>query len=180
MRRPGYSWKSLGQRVSDPDQPVINVSWNDAVALCAWLTKHDSLGKYRLPTEAEWEFACRAGSTTRYYFGDDPEQLGEHAWVKASSKGRYRGVGHKSANPFGLFDLYGNRQEWCQDNFAADYYSRCPLENPCWEDGSATRVIRGGAHTDESWFCISAHRWGQAADNVGAAGIRVACEPAVK
>lgn len=180
VRRPGYSWKSMGQRVSQSDQPVINVSWNDAVAFCAWLTKHDSLGHYRLPTEAEWEFACRAGSTTRYYFGDDPEQLGKHAWVKASSDGRYRRVGRKSANPFGLFDLYGNRQEWCQDNFAADYYSRCPLEDPCFENGSPDRVIRGGAHTDESWFCTSARRWGQAADNVGAAGIRVACEPVVK
>lgn len=180
VRRPGYSWKSMGQRVSDPDQPVINVSWNDAVAFCAWLTEHDPLGKYRLPTEAEWEFACRAGSTTRYYFGDDAEQLGEHAWVKASSDGRYRRVGRKLANPFGIFDLYGNRQEWCQDNFAADYYSHCPLEDPCLENGSAIRVIRGGAHTDESWFCTSARRWGQAADNVGAAGIRVACEPVVE
>jgi eukaryotic-like serine/threonine-protein kinase len=178
VRRPGYSWKSMGQRVSDPDQPVINVSWNDATALCAWLTKHDPLGKYRLPTEAEWEFACRAGSTTRYYFGDDPDELSEHAWVKSSSKGRYRRVAQKSANPFGLYDLYGNRQEWCLDNFAVDYYGRSPLENPYLENGGSMRAIRGGAHTDENWFCTSARRWGQAADNVGAAGIRVACEPA--
>jgi formylglycine-generating enzyme required for sulfatase activity len=175
VKRPGYSWKNMGQRVSEDRHPVINVTWNDAAAMCAWLTSEDDLGVYRLPTEAEWEFACRAGSTTMFSFGDDAADLREHGWFTVNSEGRFRPAGLKQANPFGLYDMYGNRQEWCQDAYAADFYASSPLRDPVCETGGE-RVMRGGAHTDLASICASARRWNQAADDPGAAGIRVACE----
>lgn len=176
LKRAGYSWKNTGQRVSEDDFPAVNVTWNDTVALCEWLTGHDDLGVYRLPTEAEWEFACRSGSTTPYYFGDDPTQMDEHAWFAGNFGEWIHSVGVRQPNPFGLFDLYGNRQEWCRDTFEPDFYVRSPERDPvCLGEGSL-KSMRGGAHTDEAWFCTSARRWGQEADNIGAAGIRVVCE----
>ena len=86
LRRAGYSWKNTGQWLSKDDHPVMNVSWNDAVAFAQWLGEIDDLGQYRLPTEAEWEFACRAGTETTYYFGDDPASFHEHAWYKENFK----------------------------------------------------------------------------------------------
>jgi serine/threonine-protein kinase len=176
LKRAGYSWKNLGQRVCEDDCPVINVTWNDAIALCEWLTSSDGRGVYRLPTEAEWEYACRAGSTTTYSFGDDPAQLADHAWFSDTSEGRFQKVGQKLANPFGIHDMYGNRQEWCLDNYAIDFYDSSPTVNPvCQTDGNE-RVMRGGAHTDTASFCTSARRWNQDASNPGAAGIRVVLE----
>ena len=177
LKRAGYSWKNMGQRVCEDDHCVINVTWNDAVALCAWLNANDDdYGAYRLPTEAEWEFACRAGSTTNYSFGNDAAELVEHGWFADNSQGRFRAVGLKRPNPFGIYDMYGNRQEWCLDNYAANFYGASPLENPVCETGASQRVMRGGAHTDLASFCTSSQRWSQQADNPGAAGIRIACE----
>ncbi len=177
LLRKGYSWKSAGQWRIEDSHPVSNVTWNDGVALCQWLSKHDELGTYRLPTEAEWEFACRAGTTTNYFFGDDPSEFAEYAWYKENFEVAYQLVGLKRPNPFGLFDIYGNRQEWCQDVFDADFYSRSPLSDPICRSGSEERVLRGGTHTDMASFCTSSRRWSQAVDFPGAAGIRVVCVP---
>ncbi|MEX2170267.1 MAG: SUMF1/EgtB/PvdO family nonheme iron enzyme [Pirellulales bacterium] len=176
LKRAGYSWKNTGQRVSDDRHPVMNVTWNDAVALCTWLTSHDRRGEYRMPTEAEWEYACRAGSTTDYSFGNEAGELVDHAWFAGNSEGRFQPVGLKSANPFGLHDMYGNRQEWCQDNYAVDFYELSPVRDPVCENGSSDRVMRGGTHTDLASFCTSTRRWNQDASNPGAAGIRVVLE----
>jgi formylglycine-generating enzyme required for sulfatase activity len=176
LKRSGYSWKNTGQRVSEDDFPVVNVSWNDAVALCDWLTENDGLGFYRLPTEAEWEFACRGGTATPYYFGDDPAQIGDHAWYAENFDTWVHVVAAKQPNPFGLFDLYGNRQEWCRDTFDANFYTRSPESDPVCLAEDSLKSMRGGAHTDEARFCTSARRWGQSADNIGAAGIRIVCE----
>lgn len=177
LLRKGYSWKSAGQWIIRDQHPVSNVTWDDAVALCKWLSEHDDLGQYRLPTEAEWEFACRAGTTTNYYFGDDATKFSEHAWYKENFEVAYQPVGLKKPNPFGLYDLYGNRQEWCQDVFAADFYSRSPLSDPVCRAGGQERALRGGTHTDMASFCTSSRRWSQARDFPGAAGIRVVCVP---
>lgn len=176
VKRPGYSWKNLGQRVCVDDYPVMNVTWNDANAYCRWLSTLGDRRTFRLPTEAEWEYAARAGASRNYHFGDDPALLGEYAWYGDNSAGLYRAVGLKRPNPFGIYDLFGNRQEWCLDHFAADYYAQSPTADPVCTVGGADRAMRGGAHTDLARFCSAVTRWGQEADNPGAAGIRVASE----
>ena len=95
---------------------AASVSWNDATAFCQRLT--DQKGEsYRLPTEAEWEYACRAGTTTSWSFGDDEEQLGQYAWFRGNASGEQyvHKVGLKKPNPWGLYDMHGNAWEWCSD-----------------------------------------------------------------
>jgi formylglycine-generating enzyme required for sulfatase activity len=179
VRRAGYSWRNLGQRLVEDDYPVINVTWNDGVAFCKWLNTIETRGRYRLPTEAEWEYACRAGSDSHYSFGNDSPDLGNHAWFKDNSEGRYRPGGLKQPNAFGLYDMHGNRQEWCLDVFDPDYYKSSPLENPLCEGGGAKRVLRGGVHTDAAAFCTASQRWSQEPNDPGAAGLRVVCELAL-
>ena len=111
------------------EHPVVNVSWNDALAFCRWLSKKE--GKIcRLPTEAEWEYACRAGSTTRYCFGDDASDLGEYAWYGANSDRKTHPVGTKKPNAWGLYDMHGNAWEWCADGYDAEYYEKSPTDDP--------------------------------------------------
>jgi formylglycine-generating enzyme required for sulfatase activity len=143
------TWKNPGFEQSD-EHPVVNVTWNDAVAFCEWLSKKEGR-TYRLPTEAEWEYACRAGTLTRYYFGNDPDRLGAYAWYHVNSGGKPHPVRQKYSNAWGLFDMHGNVWEWCRDEFAADYYRRSPPVDPHGPDGeSALRVWRGG-----SWLSLA-------------------------
>ena len=100
------------------NDPVINVSWNDATAFCQWLSQKEGIN-YRLATEAEWEFACRAGSQARYGPGDDPNELRQYGWFLGNGY-RTHPVGQKQPNAFGLYDLHGNVFEWCSD-IAAPY-----------------------------------------------------------
>jgi len=104
----------------DPQRPVGYVSWTGAAEFCRKLSEKEGV-TYRLPTEAEWEYACRAGTTTRYCFGDDEASLGEYAWY--GSVGRYP-VGEKTPNAWGLCDMHGNVWEWCADWYDADYYAK--------------------------------------------------------
>ena len=105
--------------------PVVNLTWDDAVAFCRLLAEKEG-STYRLPTEAEWEYACRAGSTTRWFFGDDEADLRQYAWC-SSIEGHYRKpVGQLAANGFGLYDMYGNVWEMCLDFYSPDYYGDVP------------------------------------------------------
>ncbi|MCU0727854.1 MAG: formylglycine-generating enzyme family protein, partial [Planctomycetes bacterium] len=104
----------------DDDSPVVDVSFEEAKAYCAWLSRRSGL-RARLPSEAEWENACRAGSRTEYCFGDDEAKLGEYAWFDANSGGRAHAAGTKRPNAWGLYDLHGNVWEWCEDRWHDDY-----------------------------------------------------------
>jgi formylglycine-generating enzyme required for sulfatase activity len=113
--------------------PATYVSWDDAVAFCKKLSSNE--GKtYRLPTEAEWEYACRAGTETRWSFGDDEKALGDYAWHNNFSSGVFdsdaKGAGLKKPNPFGLFDMHGSLYEWCHDYYADGYYKQSPEKDP--------------------------------------------------
>ncbi|CAK8712312.1 MAG: Sulfatase-modifying factor enzyme 1 [Candidatus Electronema aureum] len=102
-------------------RPVINVSWQDANEYCQWLSKETG-HTYRLPTEAEWEYACRAGSSSVYCFGDEEEQLDDYAWDARKSDGQIHTVGKKKCNGWGLHDMHGNVWEWCIDWYQGYYY----------------------------------------------------------
>ena len=168
------------------DLPVVGVSWNDAIAFCDKLSAREKgqLGgaRYRLPTEAEWEYACRGGSTTRYSFGDDAARLGEFAWYKGNSDGKTHPVGQKRPNAFGLFDMLGNVLEWCSDGYQGDFYARSPVENPvCPFEGAASRVLRGGSWYDFPRDARSASRGrrapGDRNDDLGFRAARVQSGP---
>ena len=105
------------------DRPAINVSWQDAMDYCAWLGLQTG-EHYRLATEAEWEYACRSGSTTRYCYGDDESRLGEYAWYSNNANRQTHPVGQKNPNAWQLYDLHGNVREWCADWYAEDYYAQ--------------------------------------------------------
>ena len=125
VRMPEHTWRSPGFEQTD-DHPVVNVSWKDAVEFCKWLSAKEGKS-YRLPTEAEWEYACRAGTTTDFSYGDDPERLKEFGNVHM---GATCPVGQFKANPFGLFDMHGNAEEWCHDWYQPEYYKSSPTRDP--------------------------------------------------
>jgi formylglycine-generating enzyme required for sulfatase activity len=153
---------------TDPTRPVESVSWEDAVAYCAALTERErEAGRiaanavYRLPTEAEWEYACRAWTSTRFSYGDDPgyTNLTHYAWYYDNSEGQTHPVGQKLPNPWGLHDMHGNVWEWCQDRF--DYYAGGIALDPQGPSVGSDRVVRGGSW--RGWFegagrCRSAYR----------------------
>ena len=127
------------------DVPVRRVRWTDAKAYCDWKTQREGV-KYRLPTEAEWEYACRAGSTTKYCFGDDASLFGEYAWYAENSEGVTHNVGTKKPNAWGLYDMHGNVWEWCLDRYAEDY-SITPSDGTAYGVASEKgRVLRGGSY----------------------------------
>jgi len=140
--------------------PVEGVSWRDAVEFCRKLSalpQEKAAGHfYRLPTEAEWEFACRADTTTAYSFGDDDDQLQEYGWYAENSDSSTHPVGEKKPNPWGLYDMHGNVLEWCQDWYG-DYPSSS-VTDPTGAASGSDRVFRGGSWMNFSDGCSSANR----------------------
>jgi formylglycine-generating enzyme required for sulfatase activity len=167
----GKNWRNPGYTISE-DTPVGQITWNDAVAFCEWLTQQESglresldaiggltaAARYRLPTEAEWEFACRAGTTTHYSFGDDRTQLEKYGWFKKNAGGKAQPVALKLPNSFGLFDMHGNSIEWCQDWHDSAWYAKSPVPNPTGPPFGSRHVIRGGDWVTQASIARSAIR----------------------
>jgi len=191
--RPKYTWRDTGWRQTDR-HPVVNVSWNDATAYCKWLSERE--GKtYRLPTEAEWEHACRAGTTTRYYFGDADADLKRHAnmadqalrakldpetFRKAGFAAWDDGhaftapVGSYEANRWGLYDMHGNVSQWCKDCYDEKFFRHSGKADPECTKGD-DRVLRNGAWDDVWRHCRAAYRnWSAPAYRNCNVGFRVA------
>jgi sulfatase modifying factor 1 len=167
-------WK--GQELSKyvkegPNYPVAYISWDAAVAYCKILSQ--AVGKtYRLPTEAEWEYACRAGTPTAWSFGDDEKALGDYAWYKENasdivSEQYAHQVGLKKPNAFGLYDMHGNVYEWCHDYYGGEYYKQSPEKDPTGPTSGSFPVLRGGAWLASTRDTRSARR-----DRGGAGGRR--------
>lgn len=135
-----------------------SASWDDAQEFIARLNEDEDGPDYRLPTEAEWEYFARAGTTTRHYFGDDSSQLGQHAWYgEGFGEGGHHPVAQKTQNPWGLYDIHGNVWEWVQDWYGADYYVESPAADPRGPDAGDERVVRGGSwhSTGDGWRSAS-------------------------
>jgi formylglycine-generating enzyme required for sulfatase activity len=144
VRKPELNWRNPGfRREQADDEPVVQVCWDDANAFCQWLTQREGI-LYRLPTEAEWEYACRAGSQSTWSFGDDPDALCDFAWHKYNAGSTTQPVGQKSPNAFGLYDMYGNVWEWCKDRYAAGYVTDDIIDPKGPSEGHG-HVLRGGS-----------------------------------
>jgi formylglycine-generating enzyme required for sulfatase activity len=136
--------------------PVENVSWNDAQTFIQRLNEQEDTGKYRLPTEAEWEYAARAGATSAYSFGNNPGQLIRCAWFKDNSDKQTHPVGELQPNAWGLYDMHGNVWEWVNDWYGI--YPASAVADPCGPSSGDSRVLRGGSWLNDAWYLRSASR----------------------
>ena len=193
QRNPKVNWRNVGFPQTER-HPVTNVSWNDAAIFCKWLSNKETK-TYRLPTEAEWEYACRAGTTTRFYCGDDPELLVkiantyDHSTAKAQpewNKFALAGddgfsftapVGSFAPNKFGLYDMHGNVWQWVSDWYGADYYAHSPVDDPQGPATGIRRVRRGGGWATWAFYCRSSFRnWNKPQSRYFNLGFRVVLE----
>jgi formylglycine-generating enzyme required for sulfatase activity len=161
----------------DPNRPVENVSWNDCQEFITRINDFDLSYTYSLPSEAEWEYACRAGTTTRYYWGNDPNstEIDQYAWYTDNSNSTTHPVGQKLPNAWGLYDMSGNVLEWCADWYH-ESYSGAPTDGSAWVSPSGSyRVIRGGSWNYSAGGCRAADRYGIGPDSgVDFLGFRLA------
>jgi formylglycine-generating enzyme required for sulfatase activity len=168
---------AMGQNPSrwkNPKAPVDQIRWTDAARYCntrsraeglppaydetTWQCDFASAG-YRLPTEAEWEYACRAGSTTAYCFGDNPSELVQYGWFKDSAVRAPQPVASRRPNAWGLYDMHGNVWEWCHDFYGEEYYKSSPEKDPTGPAKTDTRVLRGGCWNSPAAKCRSDYRY---------------------
>jgi formylglycine-generating enzyme len=188
-----YSWQNPGFYQSD-DHPVVNITWNDAMAMAEWLSRKEGR-RYRLPTEAEWEYACRAGTQTRYYSGNDPASLVKIAntfdtaacpfwpqWkifsLEANDNAAFTApVGQYLPNAFGLYDMHGNVWEWVSDWYGENYYAESPGIDPTGPASGSVRVRRGGSWHTWSLYARSTFRnWNTPQTRYTLVGMRLLLE----
>jgi len=161
VTRPTKPYLDMTFGMGKENHPALAMTHYNAIQFCKWLYARTGVF-YRLPTEAEWEYASRAGNTTEYFFGDDASKLDEYGWYKANSGSKTHQVGQKKANPWGLFDMYGNVAEWTYDQYKADFYASVKGEkanNPVSvPEKLYSNVIRGGSYDDQAKDVRSAAR----------------------
>jgi formylglycine-generating enzyme required for sulfatase activity len=164
LSQPTKPYTDMSFGMGKREFPAICMTQHAARTFCKWLSA--KTGRYyRLPTEAEWEYACRAGTTTAYSFGDDPAKLGEYAWYYDNSHEKYQKVGQKKPNPWGLHDMHGNVAEWVLDQHAADGYGKHAAIDPLVIPTTLyPRVVRGGSWDDNPGPLRSAARVGSHED----------------
>jgi formylglycine-generating enzyme required for sulfatase activity len=157
------------------DHPVVNVSWLDAHAFCTWLAARSGQ-LVTLPTEAQWEYACRAGTTTRFSFGTRPIDLLHYGWFVDNSAGATHPVATRKPNPWGLYDMHGNAWEWCSDWYHRNFPAR--KKDPAGSPTGSLRVLRGGGWYSSALYCRSAMRfWRDPAIRNVYFGFRIAVAP---
>jgi formylglycine-generating enzyme required for sulfatase activity len=141
------------------NRPVEMVSWKEVQEFIIRLNEKEETDKYRLPSEAEWEYACRAGTQTKCFFGEDESKLNEYVWNAGNSSGKTHVIGCKKPNPWGLYDTHGNVWEWVQDEWH-DNYNGAPSDGSVWNEGNSFyRVSRGCSWFCNTEFCRSASRF---------------------
>jgi len=179
-------WESvMGSNPSslkDTSHPVEQVSWNDIQPFLAKLNDRGGADKmkFALPTEAQWEYACRSGTTTPYYGGGSENDLPRYGWCNANSGGKPHPVGELKPNAFGLYDMHGNVWEWCVDWHAGDYYAKSSVDDPTGPSAGSPRVLRGGSWNDRPRICRSALRYDLRPTSRGNLGFRLASVMAEK
>lgn len=197
QKHANFNWLNPGFPQSET-HPVANVAWEDANEFCKWLSKLEGQ-KYRLPTEAEWEYACRAGTTTWFSSGDSDQELKkvanladqslrladpEFGWARPWNDGFpfTAPVGKFAPNAFGLHDMHGNAWEWCLDYYDPEYYSRSPATDPLCSESAPYHVFRGGGWDNYPGFCRSADRYSSHSPKLRTewAGFRIVKELATK
>jgi formylglycine-generating enzyme required for sulfatase activity len=173
------SGTSEGASLGDDKQPVVNVSWEDAVAYAGWLSQQSGQ-TYRLPTEAEWEYAARSGSSQSRFWGNNPDEACKYANVADMTAKKLRPkwttffcddtfavaapVGNFMANAYGLHDMLGNVWEWCEDVYNSEAYTKLPKDNPVYKGSGEYRVMRGGGWSNGPLGIRSSHRVGLSPD----------------
>jgi formylglycine-generating enzyme required for sulfatase activity len=160
-------------KFSGKKRPVERVRWTDAARFCNARSKAEGLkpcydtktwecdftaNGYRLPTEAEWEYACRGGAKGKHFFNGGDAKLAQFAWFRDNSREKTHPVGSKKANPYGLYDILGNVAEWCNDFYDKDYYKSSPQVNPLGPEKAKKRVLRGGAWRSRGKYLTVYHR----------------------
>jgi formylglycine-generating enzyme required for sulfatase activity len=155
------------RQFNQPRQPVVGVSWEDGLRYATW-------AGLRLPSEAEWEYACRAGTRTRFYSGDIENDLKEVGWYSENSGKKLHPVGEKKPNAWGLYDMHGNVWEWVEDDWH-DSYKKAPDDGRAWVDNprGSFRVMRGGGWYDGAQHCRSAVRFIAPGSRSGSVGFRL-------
>ena len=196
-RDPRYSWRNTGFPQTD-DHPVVNITWNDAQALARWLSQTEG-HTYRLPTEAEWEYAARAGTRTRYASGDDPQSLlkianafdteAQALWPKFAQHALRGSDGYAftapvasfAPNAFGLYDMHGNAWEWTADLYGENYYASSPVDDPQGPREGRNYVRRGGSwHTWPLYLRSSYRNWNSPRTRYLLVGMRLVMEVPVQ
>jgi len=161
-----------------PQNPVESVGWSDCRAFLRKLNEKfaASGAKFDLPSEAQWEYACRAGGQGKFSFGDEENQLEDHAWFRGNAASHTHPAGAKKPNAWGLYDMHGNVCEWCSDWYANDYYRQSPAADPAGASSSYHHTIRGGCFDDTASNCrVSYRNMNDPSDRNHNVGLRVMC-----